>query len=99
MRKLSHFLRTWLLAALFASPLVAFSQDDDAYDSPPVPGSSQEWPVFESNGDDCACDACPAPECNCAACQQKKVADLKKAVAGAYAPLFYNNNFSYLNNP
>lgn len=38
-------------------------------------------------------------ECQCAACQAKRAADLKAAVAGAYAPLFYNNNFSYLNNP
>ena len=38
-------------------------------------------------------------ECNCPACQEKKAAELKKAVAGAYAPLFYNNNFAYLNNP
>ena len=44
------------------------------------------------------CDCQPA-ECNCPACQAKKAADLKKAVAGAYAPLFYNNNFAYLNNP
>ena len=37
-------------------------------------------------------------ECNCPACQEKKAAaaaakkaaDLKKAVTGAYAPLFYN---------
>ena len=46
----------------------------------------------------CACD-CPPPECNCPACQAKKAADLKKAVAGAYANPFYNNNFAYLNNP
>jgi hypothetical protein len=31
-------------------------------------------------------------------CQQQS-ADLTKAVAGAYAPLFYNNNFAYLNDP
>ena len=51
----------------------------------------------------CACPpaecACPPAECNCPACQAKKAADLKKAVAGAYANPFYNNNFSYLNNP
>jgi hypothetical protein len=41
----------------------------------------------------------PAAECNCPACQAKKAADLRKAVASAYAPLFYNNNFSYINNP
>src|SRR5262245_9864169 len=44
------------------------------------------------------CDCQPA-ECNCPACQAKKAADLKKAVAGAYTVLFYNNNFAYLNNP
>src|SRR4029078_8791046 len=37
--------------------------------------------------------------CNCPACEAKRAADLKAAVAGASAPLFYNNNFSYLNNP
>src|SRR5687768_12540670 len=42
---------------------------------------------------------CPPADCNCPSCQAKKAADLKKAVAGAYAPLFYNNNFAYLNNP
>lgn len=38
-------------------------------------------------------------ECQCAACQAKKAADLKKAVNTAYAPVFYNNNFAYINNP
>ena len=51
-----------------------------------------------------ACPACqPAAEpcdcCDCPACAAKKRADLKKAVATAYAPVFYNNNFAYLNNP
>lgn len=44
-----------------------------------------------------------AGECNCPACQEQKkaaaAAALKKAVGSAYAPLFYNNNFSYINNP
>jgi hypothetical protein len=50
------------------------------------------------DGNTAACGCQPA-ECNCPACQAKKAADLKKAVAGAYANPFYNNNFSYLNNP
>jgi hypothetical protein len=37
-------------------------------------------------------------ECNCCECQ-KKAADLKAAIAGAYKPLFYDNNFAYINNP
>jgi hypothetical protein len=41
----------------------------------------------------------PCGECNCPACQAKKKAELQKAVAGAYKPLFYDNNFAYLNNP
>jgi hypothetical protein len=47
------------------------------------------------------CPNCqPADECNCPACQAaKKAADLKKAIAAAYAPVFYNNNFAYINNP
>ncbi|WP_425619252.1 alginate export family protein [Anatilimnocola sp. NA78] len=48
-----------------------------------------------------------APACNCPECQKKaaaadakkKAADLKKAVATAYAPVFYNNKFAYINNP
>jgi hypothetical protein len=44
------------------------------------------------------CAACF--ECNCPACQeQKKAAALKQAIASAYAPLFYNNNFAYICNP
>ncbi len=38
-------------------------------------------------------------QCDCPSCQAKKAADLKQAIAAAYAPLFYNNNFAYLNNP
>jgi hypothetical protein len=46
------------------------------------------------------CPTCtPAGECNCPACQAKKAADLKKAIASAYANPFYNNNFAYINNP
>src|ERR1043166_8667143 len=41
-----------------------------------------------------------AGECNCPVCQAaKKAADLKRAVASSYKPLFYDNNFSYINNP
>jgi hypothetical protein len=49
----------------------------------------------------CPCNTCQPAECNCPACQaeKKKADDLKKAIAGAYKPLFYDNNFSYLNNP
>jgi hypothetical protein len=46
-------------------------------------------------GNNCCCP-CDCPECQA---QRKAQADLKKAAAAAYAPLFYNNNFSYLNNP
>jgi hypothetical protein len=43
---------------------------------------------------------CGTGGCTCAACQAAaQQADLKKAIAGAYAPLFYNNNFAYLDNP
>jgi hypothetical protein len=34
-----------------------------------------------------------------AAAKKKKAADLKKAVAGAYKPVFYDNNFAYIDNP
>ena len=61
---------------------------------------SAEAMVAGAPGCDCqpACGCQPA-ECNCQACQAKKAADLKKAIAGAYAPVFYNNNFAYLHNP
>jgi len=45
-----------------------------------------------------ACGPAPGGACNCPECQ-KKAEELKKAVAAAYAPVFYNNNFSYINNP
>jgi hypothetical protein len=45
------------------------------------------------------CQPAPCGECNCPACQAKKQADLKKAVATAYKPLFYDNNFAYINSP
>src|SRR5687768_3095502 len=54
----------------------------------PVPAIDVGHCVRESGG-----------QCDCPACQANKAAELKKAVAAAYAPLFYNNNFSYLNNP
>jgi hypothetical protein len=41
----------------------------------------------------------PCGPCHCPACQQTAAADVQKAVAAAYAPLFYNNNFAYINNP
>src|SRR5687768_6327054 len=46
---------------------------------------------------------CAPAACQCPACQQKaaakKQADFKKKVAGAYKPLFYDNDFSYINDP
>lgn len=69
-------------------------------------GEHEEFPV---NAEMTAADmaAAPTPGCNCAECQKKaaaadlkkKQAALKKAVATAYKPLFYDNNFSYINNP
>jgi hypothetical protein len=47
----------------------------------------------------------PTPGCNCPECQKnraelkKQQEALQKAVAGAYKPLFYDNNFAYLNDP
>lgn len=38
-------------------------------------------------------------EAAAAAAAKKKKEDLKKAVAGAYKPVFYDNNFAYVNNP
>jgi hypothetical protein len=37
--------------------------------------------------------------CDCPDCQAKAAADLSKRVSAAYAPLFYNNDFSYLCDP
>jgi hypothetical protein len=71
----------------------------------PAAGWAQEAPPdgaeFIFSGKDTAAEpACPQPtsaDCNCPACQAKTAADVKQAVAAAYAPLFYNNNFGYLN--
>ncbi len=45
----------------------------------------------------------PNAPCNCPACKQKaadkKQAELKKKVDGAYKGVFYDNNFSYIDNP
>jgi hypothetical protein len=43
--------------------------------------------------------AVPGAAQKAAAAKKKKAADLKKAVAGAYKPVFYDNNFAFLNNP
>lgn len=40
-------------------------------------------------------EVCDCPDCQAARAQ----ADVQKAVASAYAPVFYNNNFAYINNP
>jgi hypothetical protein len=56
--------------------------------------------AFESSSEAPAGANCgPCSECNCPACQAKKQAELQKAIAGAYKPLFYDNNFAYINNP
>jgi hypothetical protein len=63
-----------------------------------------EFPV--SIATDAANLQAAAPACNCPDCQKKAAADakkkqaeLKKAIATAYQPLFYNNKFAYINNP
>lgn len=46
--------------------------------------------------------AAPAPcepNCCCVCCSEKKKEALKKAAAGSHKPVFYANDFSYLNDP
>jgi hypothetical protein len=85
------------------------TQFDGAEDASEMEGDSEEFPVSataEMAAHDMVADA-PTPGCNCAECQKKKAAAdlkkkqeaLKKAIAGAYKPLFYDNNFAYINNP
>jgi hypothetical protein len=70
-------------ALIKESAVVTEATDDLQYGAPPPAVSGGQ----------------SAAECNCPACQAKKAAALKKAVASAYAPLFHNNNFAYINNP
>lgn len=54
------------------------------------------------SGDSAAPAVPPDPSAKASAdpaAAKKAKAELDKAVAGAYAPVFYNNNFAYLNNP
>ncbi len=103
---LSAILLTLLAARLPAdetfpiSPQIILGNDEAAApDEEPA-----EFPVSVT-ADAAALAAAPTPGCNCAECQKKvaaakkKQADLKKAIAGAYKPLFYDNNFAYINNP
>jgi hypothetical protein len=83
------------------------TQFDGAEDAPEMEGDSEEFPVSVTAEMATHEMAAGAPACNCPDCQKKKAAaDLKKkkealakAVKGAYKPLFYDNNFSYINNP
>ena len=89
-----------LLPGLFAQAAVAAAQEDA--DSGVAPAVGRSVSIEATHGEVAAPrggPACQPAKGKCPACKAKKAADLKKAVAGAYAPLFYNNNFAYLNNP
>ena len=83
------------------SPEIHVGDDESAETKRDV----EEFPVSVTADAAALLEAAPTPGCNCAECQKKaaaakkKQADLKKAVAGAYKPLFYDNNFAYINNP
>src|SRR5437879_375853 len=102
------------LAVLLAEPAPVVAQASPVADRASVSGfdsavaaddRSSNVVVAEAADLTAAPPACPSlpsvpssAPCNCAACQ-KKAAELKKAISTAYAPVFYNNNFSYVNNP
>ena len=80
---------------------VARAQDAAPPHSPPdyfaESSDDFQWTAAEAEAaGECSCETCQAQK---AAAAAKKKADLKKAVAGAYAGVFYNNNFNYLCNP
>lgn len=73
--------------------LVPATDDSDYY----APESSTN---YLDAAEAVSAEACASSgPCQCPACQQKQQAALKKAVASAYAPLFYNNNFAFIENP
>ncbi|QDU25749.1 hypothetical protein ETAA8_08190 [Anatilimnocola aggregata] len=81
-------------------PLAAFDDSGETDLHQP----SGEFPI-SATADAANLDAL-APPCNCPECQKKgaadakkKQAELKKAIASAYAPLFHNNKFAYINSP
>lgn len=100
------------LAALFplSSSLFAQIPDTDSYPAawyvdeeltqptPPSPETTDEVTGgFEAE------KLQPQPEsppcCKKNPCDKEKMQELNKAVAGAYEPVFYDNNFSYLDDP
>ncbi|MCI0357087.1 MAG: alginate export family protein [Planctomycetaceae bacterium] len=82
------------------SPVVELASDPVAALSPPTAESfvTVESAELAIGSPDCLAPAPPC-ECQCPDCQAKQVANLKAAIAGAYKPLFYDNNFAYINNP
>lgn len=82
------------------------SLDDEAPPEGEVDFSGEDSVYWESAAELAPCSGtpcnCPGTPCNCPACTaaaRKKQEALQKAVASAYAPVFYNNKFDYLNDP
>lgn len=92
-----------------AAPSPASADDQVAAEDASYFGSSRHNPVaFASEANLDAANVETAAEANAEAgaaggavdcCDKKKQAALNKAVAGAYAPVFYNNKFEYLCDP
>jgi len=84
--------RRLLLLMVCLLPAAGWAQD--------VPPEGAEFTISATNvAEGPVCERATSGNCNCPACQAKAAAEVKKAVAAAYAPLFYNNNFAYLNDP
>jgi hypothetical protein len=94
------------LSFLASNSAVLFGQDDDPAAGQPIPPvhvapaeedrlASAALVETSTLALDARTDATQYP----AAQSPQAQADVKKASAAAYAPLFYNNNFAYLNNP
>src|SRR5690349_18783795 len=84
---------------LFAIGSITLAQEPVAVDLADEDATTE----FISTTSSSAKYAANAAPCNCPECQKKaavkKATDLKKAIAGAYKPVFYDNNFAYINNP
>lgn len=97
----------WNIARAQETQIVPLPQPE-AEAATDIPGEDSSGADFAvSHNAEAANLEAPTPGCNCPECQKKKAAAdlkkkqeaLKKAVAGAYKPVFYDNNFSYINNP
>ena len=92
-------------AQVVNAPVVVDAAEGGDY-VPTEPESDEEFTSLHSAEAPPAGNACQCPDCQKkaadakkAAAEKKKKEDLKKAVNTAYAGVFYNNKFDYINTP